>query len=134
MARLRNRTPKRAAIDRLADKWRKGQINAVGRCEWCGRPKKPNELTVHEICGGCDRWRSQDKAYASLVVCRQAGSCHQAVQIMSKPRQLAILHIRRLGDFDLVAYNEIPNRQVCWKDVMEEIEKLSLLDNFKAEG
>lgn len=53
---------------------------------------------------------------------------------MSKARQLAILHIRRVEEFDLVAYNEIPNRKVCWQDVMVEIEKLNLLDNFKVKG
>lgn len=131
---MRKRSLKRAKIDRAADKWRKVQIAKVGRCEWCGLPQKPKDLTIHEICGGCDRWRAQDKGFASLVVCRRAGSCHQAVQLMPKPRQLAILHIRRTEDFDLVAYNEIPNRQVCWKDVMEEIEKLTLLENFTIEG
>lgn len=126
---MRNRSLKRAKIDRAADKWRKDQIAKVARCEWCGRKRKPKDLTVHEICGGCDRWRSQDKPYATLVLCSR--DCHRAVQPMSKARQLGILHIRRIEDFDLVAYNEIPNRKVGWQDVMEEIEKLTLLDNFQ---
>lgn len=101
---MRRRTLKRAKRDRVADKWRKAQIAKVGRCEWCLKKRKPDDLTVHEIglARGGNRVHAQDKAFSTLVLCKIG--CHQLLQNARETLELAVLKRSRPGEYDLAAH------------------------------
>ncbi len=116
---------------RMSDKARKRYKEAkpirealrseVGRCEICGCSR--GILDVHEICRGVNRSKALDKRFALLLVCRL---CHEelgSAKIWPQARQLAVIAVRRLLDFDLKAYLELtspraPNR-ITLREVLE---------------
>lgn len=125
MSKLRRNTPKRAARDRQAAKWRKTQIAAVGRCEVCLLVAKPAKLTIHEIARGQHRANSQDKPFATLVV--HKGKCHADIHYgMTLAVQLALLKRARQNDFNLEAYWDLIARRFPYaEDIQTEFEKLT---------
>lgn len=103
---MKNRTEKRKQRDEEAREWRERQIYLVGACEWCG---SRCGLCVHEIARGCDRARAQDKGYATLVLCHP--KCHDLVGGWPRGKQLALLYLRRTGEYDLAAYHALIARR-----------------------
>jgi hypothetical protein len=106
---VRKNTPKRAAINRAADKWRKAQCIALSRCEYCGMKRDYTLLCVHELLKGNGLRRlAMDKPYATLVVCQIP--CHALVDCEPIPRQLARLYLSDPGRLELVAFNRLRGR------------------------
>lgn len=107
MAEVKPRTTKRATLDDAARPWREAQVRIVGACERCGSCVG---LCVHEIARGiADRKKAQDKGYATLVLCDPG--CHQIVGEWTRAAQLALLYLRRPGEYDLEAYYRIVARR-----------------------
>lgn len=108
---MRANTKKRAKLNRAAAKVREQIVDEVGQCEWCGTFYS---LAVHEIARGCDRWKAQDMRSCVLVLCNAPHgirqSCHGEVGAWDRAKQLALLLLRRGGDYDLAAYHRVIDR------------------------
>lgn len=120
---LRRKSKKRAATDRAAAKFREQIIAEVGRCEWCGRYFS---LCCHEISRGSSRLKSLEMRSCILVLCNaphgMRPSCHGQIQAWDRAKQLALLYLRRPGDYNLQAYWEVIGRrkpEQC--DVMDSL-------------
>lgn len=92
---------------------RRELVATVERCEWCGRRFS---LACHEIARGCDRHKSVTQRSCILVLCNaphqnHRQSCHSEVGVWDRAKQLALLLIRRGGDYDLEAYWRIIGRR-----------------------
>lgn len=107
---LKRRSAKRAALDRKADKWRQAFVRTIGFCELCNRNYS---LACHEISSGtASRRKSLMEPACILVLCNamhrhNRPSCHSVVGLWPRAKQLALLLIRRGGDYDLNRYHEI---------------------------
>jgi hypothetical protein len=119
---MRNVSKKRAATNRLADKWRTAFKAEVGRCERCLKPASPEHLDADEIARGCDRRKALTARFAILCVHRQ---CHNEIQNWSRAKRLALLYLARSSDYDIEAFHELTGR--CFpsqEDVDAEIVNL----------
>lgn len=109
---MRPNTPKRAAQNRLAAKIRKQIVAEVERCEWCGRYFS---LACHEIGRGSSRLQAQDQRSAILVLCNAPHGtkpcCHEVVGNWPREKQLALLLLRRGGDYSLEKFWEVTGRR-----------------------
>ena len=109
---LRRKSKKRAALDRKADPWREAFVRTVGQCELCNRDLS-YELHCHEISAGtASKRKSLMEPSCILVLCNvthrhNKPSCHREVQLWPRSKQLALLYLRRPGDFDLAKFHEI---------------------------
>jgi hypothetical protein len=119
---MRRNTPKRAAINRAADKWRKEFLSTISRCEYCG---KHGNLCLHEISRGCHRQKALTAPYAVLAVHHPV--CHDAVSRETIERQLARMYLMDASRFDLVAFNRLRGRSdtaIVFADLARDIEAL----------
>jgi hypothetical protein len=119
---VRKNTPKRAAINREADKWRKEFLATISRCEYCG---KHGDLCLHEIARGSHRSKAITAPYAILAV--HPLVCHEAVGLESVERQLARLYLVDASRLDLVAFNRLRGRSdtaIVFADLSRDIEAL----------
>lgn len=106
---------KRQKLNREVGPWRQNLRERVGRCEMCLRPKSPENLDVHELVPGSSRSKALDKVFAVLCVCRP---CHNDIERLTIPNQLAYLYISRPTDFELPLYYELIGRRwPDWDDV-----------------
>jgi hypothetical protein len=132
---LRRKSSKRAKLDRKANPWREAFVRTVGLCELCNRDLS-YELHCHEIASGTASKRKALMApCAILVLCNQMHmhnrpSCHSIVQVWPRAKQLALLYLRRGGDYDLAKFHEIvAMHDPCqadvdgWVDVLTRIGK-----------
>jgi hypothetical protein len=85
--------------------WREDLRKEIGRCEKCLKPAA--HLDVHELVPGNCRALALDKRFAVLCLHRL---CHNALEAMTIPRQLAYLLRARPEDFDLPAYHQLISR------------------------
>jgi hypothetical protein len=121
---MKKNSTKRAAENRVADKWRLALCQAIERCEYCGKRRPYNAICVHEILCGPLRRLAMDKEYAVLVVC--ALECHAKVALESDARQLARLYHSRGYDYDLEAFHALRKRvKPEQHEVDTEIERLT---------
>ena len=100
------------------DKWRESFVRTVGQCEWCNRNYS---LHCHEISRGVNRQASLTEPGCILVLCNAPHgirqSCHGEVGAWAPAKQLALLYLRRPGDFDLARYWEVTKRR--WPDQVD---------------
>lgn len=105
---------RRKRIEEAAPK-RKELCESVGRCELCRLPTM--DLAAHEIPRG-NRDKCLDVPAVQLVLC---SGCHKHIHdepaLWCKPRQLALLRIRREGDFCLDTYNSLAIAKVTMEEV-----------------
>lgn len=115
---MRANRPKRAALNRAADKWRKAQCQRLSRCEFCGKRRPFNLLLVHELLKGALRALAFDKPFATLVVC--ALYCHEKVDREPVERQLARLYLSRQSEYDLAAFWKLRGRRLPEQEAVDE--------------
>lgn len=110
------RTSKKSRAQKQAiQDWRDEFVRVVGMCELCNRNYS---LFCHEISRGVNRQASLTVPACILVLCNAPHgireSCHGEVGRWSPAKQLALLYLRRPGDYDLARYHEITKRN--WPD------------------
>ena len=108
---MRRVSLKRQKLNRDVAPWRDNLRRHVGRCEVCLKSKSPENIDVHELVPGYVRSKALDKCYAVLCACR---TCHNKLEAMTIPNQLAYLYIARPSDFELPLYYELIGRN--WPD------------------
>lgn len=108
---MRRVSKKRAALNRAVKVWRENIRREVGRCEFCLSPAHWKTLDVHELVVGCHRAKALDKRFAVLCVHRD---CHNTLEAMTIPWQMAYLLWARPQDFDMPAYHKLTGR--VWPD------------------
>ena len=110
MKRISDKRRKRLEETRA---WRQDKREEIGLCEWC-REFPP---VLHEIPRAGVRSHVLDKACCILGLCDPG--CHQIVGEWPKPKQLALLWIRRPEDYDLAEYNRWAVSRV-WQDDVDK--------------
>jgi hypothetical protein len=130
---MRQYTPKRAEQNKAAAPIRQSLKARVRRCEWCGEPAKPEELTLHEIAGGNPLRRLlQDKPFGLLCVhwIKRAGdklvACHAQLQLETRVKQLARLKLVRPDSYDVEAFNRIVRPYAPESITEEEVEAAAM--------
>lgn len=114
---MRRVSKKRARLNRSVKQWRLNLCIELGRCEVCQRPYHPSFLEVHELCIGACRPLALTSRFATLVVKRD---CHDYLESLTIPHQLAYLFLSRPKDCDLESYYTLTKRR--WPD-LEEIQE-----------
>jgi hypothetical protein len=107
---MRRVSKTRAKRNREVKQWREDLRREVGRCEKCLKPAA--NLDVHELVPGNCRALALDKRFAVLCLHRL---CHNALEAMTIPRQLAYLLRARPEDFQMEQYWELIGRR--WPDI-----------------
>lgn len=108
---MRRSTPKRAAEDRIAKKWREEFARIVGRCEWCNKWGG----AVHEIPRAGVRKYVYTNPACVLLLCDPG--CHQIVGNWPKAKQAALLYLRRPGHYRIDVLNRWLVAAVSQEDV-----------------
>ena len=106
---MRHTSLKRRRLNDSVKEYRQSLREMVGRCEVCLRPAAPEWLDVHELVPGSSRAKALDKEFALLCVHRL---CHDYLETLTIPNQLAYLYIARASSFDLEKYHALIGR--CW--------------------
>lgn len=107
---LKRKSDKRKALDKISKPWRDNLVAEVGFCELCNRNY---ELRCHEIASGtASRRKALMEPCAILVLCNalhrhNRPSCHSVAGLWPREKQLALLYLRRAGDYDLARFHEI---------------------------
>lgn len=116
MSRLRptshHGTPKTSKKTRAQKKaiqdWRDEFVRIVGQCELCNRNYS---LFCHEISRGVNRSASLNEPACILVLCNAPHgikqSCHGEVGLWAPAKQMALLYLRRPGDYNLERFCEV---------------------------
>lgn len=100
--------------------WRESFAETLGyKCEWCGKPTR----CVHEIPRAGVRSHVCDNPACVLLLCDPG--CHQTVGNWPKAKQLALLYLRRPGDYSLQQYNRWAVARLTQPDVDARIEELT---------
>jgi hypothetical protein len=121
---MRRVSKTRAKRNKEVKQWREDLRKEVGRCEKCLKPAA--NLDVHELVPGNCRALALDKRYAVLCLHRL---CHNALEAMTIPRQLAHLLRARPEDFDLAAYHQLISRHWPYEE-----DVLAFYEELKDEG
>lgn len=108
---MRNVSKKRQRLNRSVAEHRQALRQRVARCEVCLDPAAPEWLDVHELVPGSSRAKALDKDFALLCATRR---CHDYLETLTIPNQLAYLYIARPSDFDLEKYYALIGRR--WPD------------------
>lgn len=111
---MRRVSPKRAKLNRKANKWRLAKRKKHGCCMNCGHsPTNPrlwmpmdcSEICVHEISNGGLRGKSLMADYATLVLCWHCNQYEFSDKsLWPVERQLAMLLVRAPEEYDLEAF------------------------------
>lgn len=88
------------------EQWREDFKRDHPRCEFCLKPLGYGDL--HELTPGSSRQKALDKPYAILHVHRQ---CHDVLEMITIPNQLAYLLRADEERFDLEAYWRLIGRR-----------------------
>lgn len=91
------------------EQWREDFKTRLSKCEVC-RTADCHDL--HELVPGYVRQKALDQEYAILGCCR---SCHDFLETLTIPHQLAFLLLARPNNFDIERYYCLCGRR--WPDI-----------------
>lgn len=121
---MRRISAKRRALYDQVREYREHFRWEVGRCEVCLEKAGPSVLDVHELVPGNHRHKALDKPYAILAVHR---NCHNYIETLTIPHQLAYLLRSRPNDYHPEKYYELIGRR--WPATEHVIYFLERLDH-----
>src|SRR5262245_55487868 len=114
---MRRVSRKRAQRQETVHEWRAAFREELGYCELCGR----SGPILHEISRDCDRARSLCERSCILGLCWEP--CHSLVGSWPRSKQLALIKIKRPGDFNLEVFYRITARRWPYLEDIESHER-----------